>query len=321
MAHSPLAKVSVPADPSNYTKGRQSKINKITAHHMAGVNSAEGCGRLFANPARNGSSHYGIGNDGTIGVYVEEENTAWTDGGKNSVGGWASNNQSVTIEVSNSATGGDWPVSDAAFNSLVELCADVSKRNNLGALVVGQNLTWHSMYAATACPGPYLLSKMQELADRANKIITGSDTPVPAPAPQPAEGGLKVGDKVTPKSYVDYNGTRLLKTRDFYFIQSVSGNRAVLAADNANGPIYAAMKTDNLNKIGEGGEKTAPQGGIAVGSVVTLKDWVDYRGARLLKTRDSYFVSEIAGNRAVLRADSMNGPVYAAVNTANLILK
>lgn len=313
MSNSPLVKVTTLADPSNYTKGRQSKINKITVHHMAGVNSAEGCGRIFQNPKRNGSSHYGIGNDGTIGLYVAEENTAWTDSS------WASNSQSVTIETSNSSLGGNWPVSDAALNSLIKLVADIAKRNGLGNLFVGKNLTWHSMYAATTCPGDYLRGKMQYIADEANKINNGSPTPVPTPTPKPSESGFKIGDKVTPKTYVDYNGTRLRKTRDYYFVQSVSGNRVVLAADKTNGPIYAAMKADNLNKVGDAPAPTPTKAGITVGSIVTLKNYVDYNGARLLKTRDRYFVSEISGSRAVLRADSMKGPVYAAVNTNNLI--
>ncbi len=164
MNNSSLATLHVPAHTSNYTRGRSEKISKITVHHMAGKLSAQRCGELFQNPNRCGSAHYGIGNDGTIARYVDEENTAWTDGN------WKSNCQSVTIEVSNSASGGNWKVSDAALNSLIALCADIAKRNALGKLEAGKNLTWHSMYAATACPGEYLKSKMDHIADKANNI-------------------------------------------------------------------------------------------------------------------------------------------------------
>ena len=34
----------------------------------------------------------------------------------------------------------------------------------------GKNLTWHSMFTNTTCPGDYLRSKMQYIADEANKI-------------------------------------------------------------------------------------------------------------------------------------------------------
>lgn len=164
MSNSALATLKVPAYISNYSKGRQSKITKITVHHMAGVLTAKRCGELFQNPNRYGSAHYGIGNDGTIAQYVDEANTAWADGN------WDSNCESVTIETSNSETGGNWKVSDKALESLIKLCADIAKRNGLGKLVAGKNLTWHSMYAATACPGPYLKSKMNYIAEKANEI-------------------------------------------------------------------------------------------------------------------------------------------------------
>jgi len=90
--------------------------------------------------------------------------TAWANSN------WEANCRSVSIETSNSATGGDWPVSDAALNSLIRLCADIAKRNKLGKLVKGKNLCWHSMYAATTCPGNYLRSKIDYIAREANKL-------------------------------------------------------------------------------------------------------------------------------------------------------
>ena len=165
MSNSSLVKVKVPAYSGNYTVGRSGrKIQMITIHHMAGVLSAEQCGGIFQQKGRNGSSHYGIGNDGTIGLYVDESNTAWTNSN------WDANCKAVTIETSNSKTGGNWLVSDKALNSLIKLVADIGKRNNLGTLVKGKNVTWHSMYANTSCPGPYLLSKMDYIIAEANKI-------------------------------------------------------------------------------------------------------------------------------------------------------
>lgn len=164
MAYSKLTNVIVPASPKNYTKGRSSKITEITIHHMAGVMTAEQCGKLWQNPKRHGSSNYGIGKDGRIGGYVDENNTAWCNSN------WASNCRSISIETSNDKTGGDWHVSDASLNSLIKLVADIAKRHKLGTLVRGKNLTWHSMYASTSCPGPYLKNKINYIIDEANKI-------------------------------------------------------------------------------------------------------------------------------------------------------
>lgn len=175
MTVSKLATISVPADPSNYTKGRDGyHVEKITIHHMAGVLSAKNCGGIFQNPNRNGSSHYGIGVNGEIANYVDEDNMAWTDSNR------VSNKTSVTIENSNAATGGDWPISAATFESLIQLCADIARRYNLGKLVPHQNLTWHSLYASTNCPGPWLLSHMDELADRVNAVLGGEPAPKPS---------------------------------------------------------------------------------------------------------------------------------------------
>lgn len=313
MAVSPLATESYPAYAGNYSGPEyRAGIGEITIHHMAGVLSAAQCGAVFQRPGRNGSSHYGIGVNGEIANYVDESCVAWTNSN------WASNCRAVTIENSNSSTGGDWPVSDATYQSLIKLVADIAKRNGLGTLVPGQNLTWHSMYSATTCPGDYLRARMQNIADEANKI-NDNPSPAPAPTPAPSPSGFAVGDKVVPKTYVDYYGTALRKTRDYYFINSISGNRAVLAADATNGPIYAAMNTNNLTKVGGGPTPApAPGGSINVGDKVILKSWVDYNGTPLAKTRDYYFVSEINGDRAVLRADSVNGPVYCAAKVSNL---
>lgn len=168
MSNSSLATIKVPAYTGNYTKGREGKqIKKITIHHFAGRISAYNGGLVFQRPGRDGSSHYGIGFDGEIAQYVDEENTAWTDSN------WESNTTSVTIETSNSEHGENWPVSDVTLASLIKLVADIAIRNNLGILVKGKNLTWHQMYAATACPGPYLLGKMDYICEEANKIISG----------------------------------------------------------------------------------------------------------------------------------------------------
>lgn len=168
MGYSSLACRFYPANENNFTYGRSGySIKKITIHHMAGIMSAEQCGNLWQNPSRETSSNYGIGVDGEIMCYVDEDNTSYCDSN------WVSNCTSITIENSNDSTGGEWHVGDATLNSLIQLCADISIRNGLGFLVPGDNLTWHSMYSATTCPGDYLRSKMQYIADEANKIIGG----------------------------------------------------------------------------------------------------------------------------------------------------
>ena len=163
MSKSDLTQKVVPADEGNYTKGRSGRnIEAITIHHMAGRLTAEQCGRIFQAKGRYGSSHYGVGYDGSIANYVDEENTAWTNSN------WDSNCKSITIEISDNDN--SWYVNDTTLNAVIKLVADIAKRRGLGTLVPGKNLTWHSMFTNTTCPGDYLRSKMQYIADEANKI-------------------------------------------------------------------------------------------------------------------------------------------------------
>lgn len=156
----------IPAYKGNYTQNRAEQggaISGITIHHCAGIMTIDSLGALWQRVDRGGSSHYGV-SETEIGQYVHEDDVAWTNGN------WEANCRAVTIETSNSGGAPQWPVSHTTFQTLVTLVADIARRNNLGKLVKGQNLTWHSMYAATACPGPYLSSKLQELVDKANAL-------------------------------------------------------------------------------------------------------------------------------------------------------
>ena len=104
---SELAKLYIPADPSNYTSGRKGKkVCKITPHHCAGILTAEQIGKIFARASRNASATYGIGNDGIIACFVDEENRPWTSSSP------SNDYQAITIEVSNCEVGGEWKISE-----------------------------------------------------------------------------------------------------------------------------------------------------------------------------------------------------------------
>lgn len=169
MTYSKLISGSTPI----YAKAnaRTSKIKKITPHHMAGNMGAKACADYhFSGPQA--SANYYIGSDGTIWGGVPEEFRAWTSSS------WENDNQAITIEVANSSTGGNWPVSDAAFNSLVRLCKDICQRYGINLTWTGNasgTLTCHDMFAATNCPGPYLKAKFPELVN----LVHGTDTTKP----------------------------------------------------------------------------------------------------------------------------------------------
>lgn len=149
---------------------REGQVQKITIHHMAGDLALEALGDSFARRDRKASANYAIDSQGRVGLYVEEANRAWTSSSREN------DHRAVTIEVANDETGGTWHVSDAAYGRLVELCADVCRRNGIQALsYTGDEtgtLTTHKMfYAGTECPGPYLEGRLEELAAEVNRRL------------------------------------------------------------------------------------------------------------------------------------------------------
>lgn len=159
----------------NYTAMSNKKNEVIVIHHMAGKLTVEQCGNVFAPSSRKASSNYGIDGNGRIGLYVEEKNRSWATSSR------AIDSRAITIEVANSVAGGNWPVSDKAMASLINLCVDICKRNGIKKLnYTGDkngNLQMHKWYAATGCPGAYLESKFPYIANEVNKRLNGSTTP------------------------------------------------------------------------------------------------------------------------------------------------
>lgn len=166
----------------NYTKispnrssPRNHKIDTITIHCVVGQCSVETLGQIFAPRSKQASSNYGIGPDGRIGMYVEEKDRSWCSSNG------ANDNRAVTIEVASDTTD-PYKVTDAAYNSLIKLCADICKRNGIKELkwkadksLIGQvdkqNMTVHRWFANKSCPGDYLYKRHGDIAKKVNKIL------------------------------------------------------------------------------------------------------------------------------------------------------
>lgn len=181
MPHSKL--VNVTRLSPNCTQGRTKKIDRLTPHHTAGCGSVETVLGIFVPTSRKASCNYVVGNDGRIGLCVDEANRAWTSSSG------ANDNRAITFEVINSSMGGQWPVSAKAFEALVALCTDICQRYNKNKLlyIADKNtalayqpkdnemlLTMHQWFASTNCPGPYLKSKFPELAQRVTANLNKS---------------------------------------------------------------------------------------------------------------------------------------------------
>ena len=133
---------------------RKEAVTKITIHHMAVVGAkASTVAKGHLNGSQQASANYYIGNDGAICGGVSEDRRAWT-----SSSAW-NDQRAITFEVANSKGAPNWEISNKAYKSMIALAADICKRYGITPHYTGDKngtLTLHCMYAATACPGPYL---------------------------------------------------------------------------------------------------------------------------------------------------------------------
>lgn len=177
--NSPLTTVTI-LSPNNSGQ-RTHKIDRITPHVMEAQNTAAQCGQYFSNRQVAVSSNYGIGYDGSVGLYVEEENRSWCSSSADN------DNRAVTIEVASDMSR-PYAVRDAAWEKLIDLCADVCQRNGKSKLIWIDDkqkalayalktdemlLTVHRWFIDTTCPGEWMMERMGTLAELVTKRLNG----------------------------------------------------------------------------------------------------------------------------------------------------
>lgn len=188
--------------PNHYVGRKGYVVDTLTPHYMGGNCSVETCGSIFAPTSRQASSNYGIGSDGRIAVYVDEDNGAWTSGS------WRNDCRAITFECANLADGS---LTNACWNSLVALCVDICRRYGfVGVQYTGNHdhsqqregymlLTMHRMFQDTDCPGEWFASRFAKLAEDINAAMGGA-----APAPVEPKNNTQ-GGKLDVDGYGGYN--------------------------------------------------------------------------------------------------------------------
>jgi hypothetical protein len=162
-------------------------INGVVIHHVAGTN---GLNYVANANTRNSHPTYHISNSGAVTGIVNPDRRPYSTGG-------TPDPNAVTFEIDNSSVGGDWPVSAAALESLIDVIvfhASQSPRAGKGFAknqpAVTQSeffVAWHSQYKATACPGPFIMSQLDYIVAECNKRASGVTTVAAAAPPSPAK--------------------------------------------------------------------------------------------------------------------------------------
>ena len=152
----------------NFSDRNGQRITKITIHHAAGVISGENLAKIFLVPRRCASCNYAIGKDGEIIGVVPEEKRSWCSGSRDN------DEQAITIEVSNCGGKPTWEVSETVMKSLIKLCADICRRYCIVPYFNGTkeaSMTFHYMFQATECPGPYIRNHVKDIVDQINNEL------------------------------------------------------------------------------------------------------------------------------------------------------
>lgn len=176
MSNSPLATKHIPSP--NNSGPRTMAIDRITPHCVVGQATAESICNVFKPRARKASCNYAIGFNGDIALCVDEGKRSWCSSSN------ANDQRAVTIECA-SDTMRPYKMTDAVWQSLITLCADICKRNGKKKLLwisdkntaLSYNpkpdemvLTVHRWFAAKECPGDWLYNKLSSLAS----VVTAS---------------------------------------------------------------------------------------------------------------------------------------------------
>lgn len=157
----------------------------IIPHHMAGNLTPEQFYAIEAS-SRQMSATVSIHTDGTVYAWVPEEMRPWT------TGSYAADQDALTMEIANDEIGGDWHISDTAYNMAVAIAAEWCKRYGIdpywkpGAMGTIQE---HKQWASTSCPGPYLSRKIE--SGQFEKDVRAAMNPKP-PTPKPGTARYRV---------------------------------------------------------------------------------------------------------------------------------
>jgi hypothetical protein len=221
-----------------HTKHRKTMV---TLHHNGGRLTHEGVLRVWQT--RPASAHLDVDGVGATAQYVEFNEYAWSTGSTNG------NQKSISIEMANSAVGGNWPVAEVTWREAARLAGW------LFATVIGErpsanNLVVHKHWKATVCAGPYIDSVMPQIISIANQSYDYFRSGGSTPPPPPVSGGKSVSqlaDEV---------------------IAGKWGNGDVRKARlRAAGYDSAAVQAEVNRKLGAGSSAPPPSAGKSVGEL------------------------------------------------------
>jgi len=208
LVKSPLTNITM-LSPNN-SGLRKYKLTRFVPHCTAVSVTAKRIGEIFEKPSRNASCNYGIGNDCKIVCVVEEQNRSWCTSSA-----WCDNG-AITVECSSSNVA-PYKFDDGVFDKLVELGVDICRRHGINKVIWIPDkktalayeckegeiiLLVHRWFANKACPGQWMMDRMQTLCDRMNNALNDNTAPMDGTAkqdgtPSTIKYTVKMGDTLS----------------------------------------------------------------------------------------------------------------------------
>lgn len=178
----------------NHYQGRNGyDITHITLHIMVGY--LGGTDSVFKNPSTQASAHYGIGADGTIHQYVNENDGSYSDAN------YASNNSTISIEHEGGMAG--VPCTQACMDASAQLCADIARRHGWTYLWhngLKGNIWLHREIPGTdhyGCPDNTINSlNVDYIIHKANQILEGENNMTAEDVWNFDQNGVKMRDRM-----------------------------------------------------------------------------------------------------------------------------
>ena len=258
----------------NHSGKRTHSIDRITPHCVVGQLSARKIANLFTSTTRQASCNYAIGADAKVSLVVDEGNRSWCSSSK------ANDQRAVTIECASDVES-PYAFKSAVYDKLVDLCVDICKRNGKKKLLWLGNkektlaykpksdemvLTVHRWFANKACPGDWLMKRMDDLAEKVTKKLT-AQKPHTSPTSDSkkqtnksrgktsephravtasSDGKIKVGSSVRLKKGAKTYSNGALASFVYnrvHKVKEINGNRVVITY---NGTVVAAVRKEDL---------------------------------------------------------------------------
>ena len=279
----------------NHSGQRNHVIDRISPHSVVGQCSAESLGEWFAQVSTQASSNYGIDKDGRVGLYVEEKNRSWCTSSN------ANDQRAVTIECASDISE-PYRMNEKVYAKLIELCADICRRNGKKKLLwfADKNkslnytpksdemlITVHRWFANKSCPGNWLYARLGDVADQVTKRLgSGNDEMTESVqkkyyrvrkawadaasqigAYTVLENAKQMADKNPGYTVFDWNGKALYKSGE--------SDRADSGMTNADCPFMVKVSVPNLNiRVGAGTDtaKTGHYTGIGVFTILEVRE-------------------------------------------------